>query len=52
MTGTTGIRLAAPFQIARSSVTNAQVDPSKQDLVLQTVNISVSPGATTTGTVI
>merc|ERR1712028_237168 len=37
-----------PFQIATSSVTNAQVDPSNQELVLQTVNISVYPGTRTT----
>ena len=48
----TRIHLVTTFQVASSFVTTAQIHPSKQELVPQTVNISVSPGATTTGTVI
>ena len=39
----TRVRLVTMFQIAISSVMNAQVDPSKPELVLQTINISVYP---------
>lgn len=39
----TRVRLVTTFQIAISSVMNAQVDPSKQELVLQIINISVYP---------
>ena len=39
----TRVRLVTMFQIAISSVMNAQVDPSKQELVLQIINISVYP---------
>ena len=35
--------IVTTFQIASSSVTNALVDPSTPNLVLQTVNISVYP---------
>ena len=38
------VRLVTTFQIVIISVMNAQVDPSKRELVLQTINISVYLG--------